>query len=78
MSPLTVVSAFTLIYIFQVSFSLKHMLDKWGTEIKEGFNAKSEIMCATACSLNETCSSYIYNKEQTGKKTFQNKSIVIN
>ena len=68
MSPLTVVSAFTFICIFQVSFSLKHMLDKWGTEIIEGFNAKSEIVCASACSLNETCSSYLYNKEQNGKK----------
>ena len=76
MSPLTVVSAFTLIYIFQVSFSLKHMLDKWGTEIKEGFNAKSEIMCATACSLNETCSSYLYNKDQNGKKNFRIKELL--
>ena len=41
-----------------------HKREKWGTKITEGLVAKSEILCATHCSLNETCSSYLFNMEE--------------
>ena len=53
-----------LFALLVLTFSKDHRTTKWGTEITEGLLAKSETLCATYCSSNETCSSYLYNEAE--------------
>ena len=53
-----------LFALLVLTFSKDHRPTKWGTEIIEGLLAKSETLCATYCSSNETCSSYLYNEAE--------------